>query len=159
MLLVAAWGGDKAARLIAIAGAGALFGAGLMLVPGLHLGTDGPATLAFGGLLKVDSFALFAKALIYLAAIGALVVAPAFFAGAAAGTERGMRAEYPVLILFAAVGMSIMVSANDFMSLYLGLELNSLSAYVLAAILRRDTRSGVLLGLCRGAVEWRAPLW
>ena len=142
LLLVAAWGGDKAARLIAIAGAAALFGAGLMLVPGLHLGTDGPATLAFGGLLKVDSFALFAKALIYLAAIGALVVAPAFFAGAAAGTERGMRAEYPVLILFAAVGMSIMVSANDFMSLYLGLELNSLSAYVLAAILRRDTRSG-----------------
>ena len=56
--------------------------------------------------------------------------------------ERGMRAEYPVLVLFACLGMSIMVSANDFMSLYLGLELNSLSAYVLAAILRRDPRSG-----------------
>lgn len=142
LLLVAAWGGDKAARPIAIAAAAALFGAGILLVPGLHFGIDGPETLAFGGLLKVDSFALFAKALIYLAAIGALMVAPAFFNSAAAGTERGMRAEYPVLVLFAAVGMSIMVSANDFMSLYLGLELNSLSAYVLAAILRRDTRSG-----------------
>jgi NADH-quinone oxidoreductase subunit N len=142
LLLVAAWGGDKAARPIAIAAAAALFGAGILLVPGLHFGVDGPETLAFGGLLKVDSFALFAKALIYLAAIGALMVAPAFFNSAAAGTERGMRAEYPVLVLFAAVGMSIMVSANDFMSLYLGLELNSLSAYVLAAILRRDTRSG-----------------
>ncbi|TAD85518.1 MAG: NADH-quinone oxidoreductase subunit N, partial [Sphingomonadales bacterium] len=142
LLLVAAWGEDKAARLIAIAAAAALFGAGIMLVPGLHFGTDGPATLAFGGLLKVDSFALFAKALIYLAAIAALMIAPAFFNSSAAGIERGMRAEYPVLLLFAAVGMSIMVSANDFMSLYLGLELNSLSAYVLAAVLRRDTRSG-----------------
>jgi NADH-quinone oxidoreductase subunit N len=142
LLLMAAWGGDKAARQIAIAAAAGLFVAGFLLVPGLHFGSDGPATLAFGGLLKIDSFALFAKALIYLSAIGALMVAPAFFNSAAAGTERVMRAEYPVLILFAAVGMSIMVSANDFMSLYLGLELNSLAAYVLAAILRRDVRSG-----------------
>ncbi|WP_285709750.1 NADH-quinone oxidoreductase subunit NuoN [Erythrobacter oryzae] len=142
LLLVAAWGGDKAARQIAIVAAAALFAAGLLIVPGLHFGVDGPATLAFGGLLKIDSYALFAKALIYLSAIAALMIAPSFFASPAAGTERGMRAEYPVLVLFAAVGMSLMVSANDFMSLYLGLELNSLSAYVLAAILRRDTRSG-----------------
>ncbi|WP_017665638.1 NADH-quinone oxidoreductase subunit NuoN [Porphyrobacter sp. AAP82] len=142
LLLVAAWGGDKAARMVAIAAAAALFAAGILIVPGLHLGTDGPASLAFGGLLKVDSYALFAKALIYLAAIAALVIAPSFFASPAAGTERGMRAEYPVLILFSSVGMGLMVSANDFMSLYLGLELTSLSSYVLAAILRRDTRSG-----------------
>ena len=142
LLLVAAWAGDKGARQIAIGAAAALFVAGILIVPGLHAGADGPATLAFGGLLKIDSFALFAKALIYLSAIAALMIAPAFFVGPAAGTERGMRAEYPVLVIFAAVGMSIMVSANDFMSLYLGLELNSLSAYVLAAILRRDARSG-----------------
>ena len=67
-----------------------------------------------------------------LAILAALVVAPAFFAGAAAGTERGMRAEYPVLILFSSVGMGLMVSANDFMTLYLGLELTSLTSYVLA---------------------------
>lgn len=142
LLLVAAWGGDKSARLVSIIAATALFGAGIMLIPGLHFGTDGPETLAFGGLLRVDSFALFAKALIYLSAIAALMVAPAFFNSAAAGNERGLRAEYPILILFACVGMSIMVSASNFMSLYLGLELNSLSAYVLAAILRRDLRSG-----------------
>jgi len=142
LLLVAAWGGDKAARPVAIAAASALFAAGILIVPGLHFGVDGPATLAFGGLLKVDSYALFAKALIYLAAIAALMIAPSFFASPAAGTERGMRAEYPVLILFSGVGMGLMVSANDFMSLYLGLELTSLSSYVLAAILRRDTRSG-----------------
>ncbi len=142
LLLWTAWGGDKQARFIAIAAASALFMAGIFLVPGLHSGVQGIDTLAFGGLLKVDSFALFTKALIYLAAIGALIVAPAFFNSAAAGIERGMRAEYSVLILFSALGMSIMVSANDFMTLYLGLELNSLAAYVLASILRADTRSG-----------------
>ena len=142
LLLLAAWGGDRAARKIAIAAATALFVAGVLIVPGLHVGTDGPATLAFGGLIKVDSFALFAKALIYLAGIAALMIAPAFFAGPAGGTERGMRAEYPVLILFSSVGMGLMASAHDFMTLYLGLELTSLSSYVLAAILRRDTRSG-----------------
>ena len=142
LLMVAAWGGDKSARLISVLAAVTLFGAGTMLVPGLHFGADGPATFAFGGLLQVDSFALFAKALIYLSAIAALMVAPAFFNSAAAGTERGLRAEYPILVIFASVGMSIMVSASDFMTLYLGLELNSLSAYVMAAILRKDLKSG-----------------
>ena len=141
LLLCAAWGGDKIGRHSAIAAAAILFTAGVLLIPGLHFGVDGPDTYAFGTLMKVDSFALFSKALIYLAGIGALVVAPAFFNSAAAGSERGMRAEYPVLILFASLGMSIMVSASDFITLYLGLELNSLAAYVLAAILREDRRS------------------
>lgn len=165
LLLVAAWSGDKGARQIAIGAAAALFVAGFLLIPGLHLGTDGPRTLAFGGLLKVDSFTLFAKALIYLAGIAALMIAPAFFASPAAGTERGMRAEYPVLILFSSVGMGLMVSANDFMSLYLGLELTSLTSYVLAAILRRDTRSGeaglkyfVLGALASGILLYGASL-
>lgn len=141
LLLAAAWGGAKIARPIAILAAAALFGAGVLTIPSLHAGAFGPDTLAFGSLIKVDSFALFAKALIYLAAIGCLMVAPAFFNGPAAGADRGMRAEYPVLVLFATLGMSIMVSASDFITLYLGLELNSLAAYVLAAILTKDTRS------------------
>ncbi|MEO0690418.1 MAG: NADH-quinone oxidoreductase subunit NuoN [Pseudomonadota bacterium] len=141
LLLVTAWGGDKAAKGITYAAALTFLAAGLVLVPGLHTGVDGPDTLAFSGLLKIDSFALFAKALIYLAAIGCLLLAPGFFNCEAAGTEKGLRAEYSILVLFAALGMSIMVSANDFMSLYLGLELNSLAAYVLASILRADTRS------------------
>ncbi len=97
LLLVAAWGGDKAARMVAILAAAALFFAGLLIVPGLHFGTDGPATLAFGGLLKIDSYALFAKALIYLSAIAALMIAPSFFADArrisGAGVVRGGRHE------------------------------------------------------------------
>ena len=141
LLLVAAWGGAKLARPIAILAAAALFGAGVLTIPGLHSGALGPDTYAFGALLKADSFALFAKALIYLAAIACLMVAPAFFNGPAAGSDRGMRAEYPVLVLFATLGMSIMVSASDFITLYLGLELNSLAAYVLAAMLTKNARS------------------
>ena len=52
-----------------------------------------------------------------------------------------MRAEFPVLVLFAVLGMNLMVSAGDFLTLYIGLELNSLSAYVLASFLRTDERS------------------
>lgn len=165
LLLWTAWAGDKHARPIAIVAVAAFFTAGMFTVPGLHLGATGPDTLAFGGLLKADTFALFAKALIYLAAIGCLVVAPAFFNSAAAGSERAMRAEYSVLVLFAALGMSIMVSANDFMALYLGLELNSLAAYVLASILREDTRSAeaglkyfVLGALASGILLYGASL-
>jgi NADH-quinone oxidoreductase subunit N len=52
-----------------------------------------------------------------------------------------MRAEFPLLVLFAALGMGMMVSAGDLLTLYIGLELNSLASYVLAAFLRTDDRS------------------
>jgi NADH-quinone oxidoreductase subunit N len=52
-----------------------------------------------------------------------------------------MRAEFPVLVLLAAVGMGVMVSATDLLTLYIGLELNSLAAYVLASFARNDERS------------------
>ena len=54
---------------------------------------------------------------------------------------RARRANMPVLILFAAVGMSVMVSATSLISLYVGLELQSLAAYVLASYRRTDERS------------------
>ncbi|MBD3728501.1 MAG: NADH-quinone oxidoreductase subunit NuoN [Sphingomonadales bacterium] len=136
LLLAAAWGGDKASRLISILAVAALVGAGFLAAPALCNGASGPDTLAFGGQVKVDAFAAFAKLLIYLAAAASLIVAPAFFE-----RVKAMRAEYPVLVLFAAMGMGIMVSAADLVTLYIGLELNSLAAYVLAAFLRTDERS------------------
>jgi NADH:ubiquinone oxidoreductase subunit 2 (subunit N) len=57
----------------------------------------------------------FAKILIYVAAAAALIVAPDLFRAV-----RAMRAEYPLLILFAALGGSIMVSASDLLTLYIG---------------------------------------
>jgi NADH-quinone oxidoreductase subunit N len=51
------------------------------------------------------------------------------------------KTEYPVLILLSSVGMGMMVSAGDLLTLYIGLELLSLSSYVLASFQRRDSRS------------------
>src|SRR3546814_15624834 len=55
--------------------------------------------------------------------------------------EDMARFEFPVLILFATLGMLLMISANDMLALYLGLELQSLSLYVVAAFRRDHLRS------------------
>ena len=136
LLLIAAFAGDKASRLVSILAAVALGGAGALVIPALAEGAGGPAAMAFNGQMSADAFASFAKLLIYLAAIGCLMIAPGFF-----DARRAMKPEYPVLVLFATLGMSIMVSATDLMTLYIGLELNSLAAYVLASFLRNDSRS------------------
>lgn len=136
LTLVAAWGGRASARLSTILAVAALFGAAaitanFLLNDAFALGGD-----AFGGLYRMDAFASFAKLLIYIATIACLVVTPRFFAH---GTEY--RPEYPLLMVFAAVGMGMMVSALDLMTLYIGLELSSLSSYVLASFARSDGRS------------------
>ena len=136
LLLVAAWAGDKAARAISIASVAVLATCAFLVAPALCNGAMGPETSAFFGQYRADAFSSFAKLLIYAAAGAALIVAPAFF-----DRVKAMRSEYPVLILFAALGMGMMVSATDLITLYIGLELNSLAAYVLAAFLRNDERS------------------
>ena len=136
LLLVAAWGGDKASRLISIVSVAALVGAGVLVAPALCTGAMGPDTVAFMGQFRADAFASFAKILIYGAAAASLMIAPAFFE-----RFRAMRAEYPLLILFAALGGGMMASATDLLTLYIGLEMTSLSSYVLAAFLRADERS------------------
>jgi len=60
--------------------------------------------------------------------------------------HRIMRFEYPILIMFATLGMMLMISANDLLSLYMGLEMQSLPLYVLAAI-RRDNLKSTEAGL------------
>ena len=136
LLIAAAWLGDRAYRGISIASCVALGAAFFLTAPVVCVGGVGPDTSAFFGQFRADAFAGFAKLLIYAASGAALVIAPRFF------TRLGaMRAEYPLLVLFAALGMSIMVSAADLLTLYIGLELNSLSAYVLASMLRNNTRS------------------
>ena len=136
LLMVAAWSGDKASRAISIASVAVLAICALMVAPALGRGAMGPGTLAWFGQYRADAFASFGKLLIYTGAAVTLIVAPAFFDRA-----KAMRAEFPLLVLFAALGMGMMVSAADMLTLYLGLELNSLSAYVLAAFLRSDERS------------------
>lgn len=136
LLLIAAWGGDKASRLISILAVAALVGATFLVAPALCGGAMGPDYSAFFGQVHADAFSSFAKILIYLSAAATLVVAPAFFDRLGA-----MKAEFPILVIFAALGSGMMVSAGDLLALYIGLEMNSLAAYVLAAFVRTDGRS------------------
>jgi NADH-quinone oxidoreductase subunit N len=94
------------------------------------------ARVGFDGLYIADSFSTFLKVLILAAAAASMLLALPYLAGARTG-----RFEYPVLILLATLGMCMMVSANDMLSLYVGLELTSLASYVLAAFHRGESRS------------------
>ena len=84
----------------------------------------------------VNGFTGFAKVLTYAAAIVAMVLALPWLK-----REGVVRFEIPILMLLATLGMSMMISANDLLSLYVGLELQSLSLYVLAASHRESERA------------------
>jgi NADH-quinone oxidoreductase subunit N len=131
LMLIAAFGGDKSAPTVNWLAVLTLIGAGLSLTTSLAHGPE-----AFGGLVRADAFSVYAKALIYGAAATAILLAPRYFSVGGAP-----RPEYPVLIVFAAVGMGMMVSAGDMLTLYVGLEMNSLASYVLASFMRQDERS------------------
>ncbi len=90
----------------------------------------------FNGAFTVDAFALYAKTAVFFAAAVALLLAFKFLQ-----TENLAKAEYPILVALAALGMAIMVSSDDLITLYLGLELQSLSLYILAAFNRDSLRS------------------
>ena len=133
LMLVAAWGGQASTKAISWTSIAILIGAGIALIGPASSGGE-----AFYGLYRADAFGAFAKVLIYIAAAVAIIVAPRFFEQT---SGDDLRPEYPVLILLSAVGMGMMVSAGDLLTLYVGLELQSLAAYVLASFMRRDTRS------------------
>lgn len=84
----------------------------------------------------MDSFAGFVKSLIVLSMGGVLALSTGYMK-----RENIVAFEYPVLVLLSTLGMMIMVSANDLLSLYIGLELQSLALYVLATIRRNSLRS------------------
>ena len=136
LMMVAAYAGDRMAHVVGWLSVATLLAAGLTL-----LGLPGHGGVAFDGLYRADAFAAYAKVLIYTAAAASIVVAPRFFAPSAAGGAGAVRAEFPILILLSCIGMGMMVSASDLMTLYVGLEMQSLSAYVLASFMRQDTRS------------------
>ncbi len=124
------------------------------------IGAPQTAGSVFDGMWAADGFAAFGKVIIYLSAAVAIVMAHGWFDQ---NHEHG--AEYAVLILLSALGASVMVSATDLMMLYVGLELQSLSAYVLASYRRHDERSAeaglkyfVLGGLASGILLYGISL-
>ncbi|MBC7142998.1 MAG: NADH-quinone oxidoreductase subunit NuoN [Rhodobacteraceae bacterium] len=97
--------------------------------------------MAFGGMFTDDAFSRFAKVTVLLSAAAVLAMSQDYMA------RRGLdRFEFPLLVAFAVVGMMVMVSAGDLMTLYMGVELQSLSLYVVAS-LRRDSVKSTEAGL------------
>ena len=122
---------DKLAGLVTYATAG------LLLLVAAWIGLNGGgATTAFGGMFVDDAFARFAKVTILLSAAAVLVMGIGYLE-----RHKMMKFEYPILVALSVVGMMFMVSAGDLMALYMGLELQSLALYVIAAMRRDSLRS------------------
>jgi NADH-quinone oxidoreductase subunit N len=108
----------------------------LALVAALVIfGGEGKVT-AFGGAFIVDTFARVMKVMALFGSAVAIVLSTHFMK-----RVKMARFEYPILVMLASTGMMMMISANDLISLYVGLELQSLSLYVVAAIDRDSARS------------------
>ncbi len=138
--------GVKTARLISNLSLTALV-LTLLLVTTI---ASGPV-LTFGGMFINDAFAVFFKVLVLIASALAITISQEYV------TRQGIaRLEFGVLILLATVGMMMMISANDLMAMYLGLEVQSLSLYVLASFQRDDARSteAGLKYFVLGALAW-----
>lgn len=130
--VIGAWLKDRAFGLLCLLGVVSLLAAGLLAIAYNPLA---PVEL-FQGAMVADGVGVFAKALIAFAAAATLALGADHFAA-----TREPRFEFPVLIVLAVIGMFVMVSAQDLISLYVGVELQSLAAYVLAAWRRDDARS------------------
>ena len=96
----------------------------------------GATQSAFSGQYLSDPFALFFK-ILFLAAAGLIILMSIGYLRGE-GADRG---EFYALILFATLGMMLMASAVDLLILYIGLEMMSISIYVLAGFLKRERRS------------------
>ena len=92
--------------------------------------------LLFGGSFIVDPFARLLKLLTLTGAAVTLLMSIDYWRG-----EGRLKFEFPVLVLLATTGMMMMISANDLIALYVGLELQSLALYVVAAFDRRSAKS------------------
>lgn len=100
------------------------------------MGLDWSGQSVLNDMFILDHFAGFMKLLVITGLMASLALSVKYLQ-----QENIHRFEYPLLILFAGLGMMIMLSAHNMLSLYVGLELQSLSLYVLASIQRDQLRS------------------
>ena len=103
--------------------------------------SSAPGTNSFNGMFVDDNFARFAKVVILLSAATVLVMGQDY-----AAKHDMLKFEYPLLVALSVVGMMVMVSAGSLLTLYMGLELQSLALYVIAAF-RRDSAKSTEAGL------------
>ena len=130
LLMVGVFAGDRQQTVLTYMAVALLVLVGAVVVMGNGSG------MAFNGALVIDGFARFVKVLVVAGAALVLIMGQSFLE-----REKLGRFEFPVLVVFSVLGMMVMASAANFITLYLGLELQSLALYVLAAFDRDNVRS------------------
>jgi NADH-quinone oxidoreductase subunit N len=130
LLMVGVYSGEKANTTVTGLAVAILIAAGAWML--LFTGNGS----GFGGAFVSDSFGRFMKVLTLIGSVVTLIMSVGF-----AKAEKFDKFEYPVLIMLSTLGMLLMISANSMIALYLGLELQSLALYVVAAINRDSVRS------------------
>lgn len=132
LLMLGVFMGDRSQRLVANLAVALMLATSAWII--LNIG-DGRLSV-FGDAFQIDDFARFVKLIALLGAALVLVMSQSYV------QRRGMgQFEFPVLVVFAVLGMMLMISASDFLTLYMGIELQSLALYVLAAFRRDSIRS------------------
>jgi NADH-quinone oxidoreductase subunit N len=129
LLMVGAFAGKGGARTVSLL-------AIVLLVAAAGAVVDTSPGTVFGGALVIDGFGRFMKVLALLGSALAVLMSMTF-----TEREKFESFELPVLIVLASIGMLVMISASDLISVYLGVELQSLALYVLAAVQRDNARS------------------
>ena len=131
LLMLGVFRGNESTRLVAW-----LAVAALAVTFVLVLRAPAETSITFAGMFVVDPFANFAKGLVLIGAALGIIMSLDYIRH-----EKMERFEYPVLLLLATLGMLMMISANDLIALYMGIELQSLALYVIAAFKRDSLRS------------------
>jgi NADH-quinone oxidoreductase subunit N len=130
LLMVGAFGGERVVPVVSY------LAVALIAVVAVLLVAVPPDAVQFSGAFTLDPFARLLKLVVLVGSGVAIVMAYGF-----ARTHKFDRFEYPVLIVIATLGMMLMISASDLIAVYLGLEMQSLALYVVAAINRDSVKS------------------
>ncbi len=109
---------------------------GLVGLAAVALNVPNATQIAFSGTLRIDAFGTVLKTFILV-----LVIFSFFYTREYFDKRSEQRGEYYSLALFATIGMMLLVSANSLLTVYLGLELLSLSLYALVALERDSARA------------------
>ena len=130
LLMIGVFAGERSGRMVSILAMIVFAIAALWLI---FVPSDG---LAYGGVYRADGFSRFMKVTALAGSFFALLMSLAH-----AEENQLDKFEFPVLVTLCTLGVLLMISANDLIALYLGLELQSLAIYVIAAINRDSLKS------------------
>jgi NADH-quinone oxidoreductase subunit N len=132
LILIGAYRGEKGFSLVDEMAVGIL-GLAILAILLSSKQVDAPA---FDGAFIDDAFSHFLKALTLVGAMASVLLSVDWL------QRNGLeKFEYPVLVMLSTLGMMLLISANNLIALYLGLELMSLALYVMAAFARDDGRA------------------